>query len=235
MIFSKQIVQAYEATAYARCDDTKTVFYFSNEDFEGLKKESYPFPSSLGHTLQGYLYSYDNPKANILVVFDHGFGGGHTAYMKEIEMLCKKGYTVLAYDHTGCMESGGANTNGMAQSLHDLDDCFTFVKQDERFNGYDFYAMGHSWGGFSTINIASIHKEIKKVCVMCGFVCVEKLIESNFSGLLKGYRKDIMALEEKANPVYVKYNAIESLKKTNAKTLLIYSINDHLCKKAYSI
>ncbi len=233
MIFKNAILKVYKQSAFTRCDNDGTVFYFSSDDFYGLHKENYQFPSSLGHTLQGYIYSYDNPIKNTLVIFDHGFGGGHTAYMKEIEKLCSKGYSVLAYDHTGCMESGGENTNGMAQSLHDLDDCLTHVKADPSFKNYDLYVMGHSWGGFSTLNISYIHKEIKKVVVICGFVSVENLIASNFSGLLKGYRKDVLEVETNANPKYVGYNAINSLKNSSAKCLLIYSSNDHLCKKLH--
>lgn len=233
MIFKNAILKAYKQSAFTRCDNDGATFYYSSDDFDGLHKENYPFSSSLGHTLQGYIYHYENPIPNILVIFDHGFGGGHTAYMKEIEKLCSKGYTVLAYDHTGCMESGGQNTNGMAQSLHDLDDCLTHVKADPSFKEYDFYVMGHSWGGFSTLNISYIHKEIKKVVVMCGFVSVENLIASNFSGLLKGYRKDVLEVETNANPKYVGFNAINSLKNTSAKCLLIYSSNDHLCKKLH--
>ena len=233
MIFKNAILKAYKQSAFTRCDNDGTAFYFSSDDFYGLHKENYPFLSRLGHTLQGYIYSYDNPIKNTLVIFDHGFGGGHTAYMKEIEKLCSKGYSVLAYDHTGCMASGGENTNGMAQSLHDLDDCLTHVKADPSFKDYDLYVMGHSWGGFSTLNISYIHKEIKKVVVMCGFVSVENLIASNFSGLLKGYRKDVLEVETNANPKYVGYNAINSLKNSSAKCLLIYSSNDHLCKKLH--
>lgn len=92
MIFEKQVVNMYKGMMYARCDDTETVFYFSAEDFDGLHKESYPFKASAGHTLQGYIYHYDNPIEKRIVVFDHGMGGGHRAYMKEIEKLCRHGY-----------------------------------------------------------------------------------------------------------------------------------------------
>ena len=129
MIFEKQVVNMYKGMMHTRCDDTETVFYFSAENFSGLKKEKYSFSSSLGHTLSGYIYSYESPISNRLVVFDHGFGGGHRSYMKEIEMLCRQGYKVFSYDHTGCMESQGENTNGFAQSLHDLDDCLTALKR----------------------------------------------------------------------------------------------------------
>ena len=230
-MFTKMIVEQYKKMAYGRCDDTGDVFFFSAADFEELNVERYVFPSSLGHELHGYLYSYENPIPGRLIVFDHGMGAGHEAYTKEIEMLCRAGYKVLSYDHTGCMLSGGEGTNGMAQSLHDLDDCFKAIKADPRFAGYDFSVVGHSWGGFSTLNISALHPEISHVVVFSGFVSVEKLIASYFGGLLKGCRKHIMALERERNPDYVNFDAVESLKKSNAKVLLIYSDDDKLCKK----
>ncbi len=232
MIFEKRIIQMYRGMAYTRCDDNGTAYYFSSDDFDGLKKEAYPFRSSRGYNLQGYIYSYDNPVPGRLIVFDHGFGGGHRSYMKEIEMLCRHGYRVFSYDHTGCMESGGETPNGMAQSLCDLNDCITVLKQDGKFTGQDISVVGHSWGGFSTLNIAALHPEISHAVVLSGFVSVELLINSYFGGIMKGYRKAIMALEKESNPEFVKYNAVESLKKTGANVLLIYSDNDPMCHKA---
>jgi len=228
MIFEKQILNSYKGMTHTRCDDTETVFYFSAEDFENLRKESYPFKASAGHTLQGYIYNYDNPIEDRIIVFDHGFGGGHKAYMKEIEILCRHGYTVFAYDHTGCMESGGASPNGMSQSLCDLNDCISAIKADGRFAGVDISVMGHSWGGFSTLNISALHPDISHIVVLSGYVSVEEFVNSFFSGIMKGYRKAVMALEREANPEFVKYNAVDSLKKSNAKALLIYSENDSL-------
>ena len=101
-MLTKFIVEQYKKTAHGRQDDTGDVFYFSAADFEGLRAEPYVFTSSMGHELRGFLYSYENPVANRLIVFDHGMGAGHWAYVREIEMLCKRGYLVLAYDHTGC-------------------------------------------------------------------------------------------------------------------------------------
>lgn len=232
MIFEKQIVNMYRGMAYTRCDDNATAYYFSADDFHGLHKESYNFKSSKGHNLQGYLYYYDNPIKDRLVVFDHGLGGGHRSYMKEIEKLCGHGFSVFAYDHTGCMESEGENPNGMAQSLFDLNDCITALKNDTRFAKCDVSVMGHSWGGFSALNISALHPDISHVVVLSGFVSVELLINSYFGGILKGYRKAIMQIEHDANPDFVGYNAVESLSKSNAKVLLIYSDNDKLCRKA---
>ena len=137
MIFEKQIVNSFKGMMHTRCDDSQTVFYYSHKDFNGLNAEPYSFTASAGHKLQGYIYSYPNCIDERIIVFDHGFGGGHRAYMKEIEMLCKHGYTVFAYDHTGCMESGGESPNGMSQSLCDLNDCISTLKKDTRFSSLD--------------------------------------------------------------------------------------------------
>ena len=175
---------------------------------------------------------YNNPIEDRLVVFDHGFFGGHRSYMREIETLCKHGYRVFAYDHTGCMESEGETPNGMSQSLRDLNDCISVLRAEERYKDIDISVVGHSWGGFSTLNISALHPDISHVVVMSGFVSVELLVNSIFGGLLSGYRKAIMDLECASNPDFVNYNAVESLRSTKAKVLLIYSKNDGMCKKA---
>ena len=233
MIFEKQIVNMYKGMMYTRCDDTETVFYFGAEDFPGLKKEPYSFQASAGHTLQGYLYCYENPIQKRLLIFDHGFGGGHRAYMKEIEMLCSRGYLVFAYDHTGCMESGGETPNGLGQSLCDLNDCLNAIKSDERFAGFDLSVMGHSWGAYSTLNITALHPEISHIVAMCGFVSVEEMVKTFFSGLLKGYRQAVFALEKESNPIFSGFHALESLSNSKTKALLIYSENDQLCKREH--
>ncbi|MBR4866518.1 MAG: alpha/beta fold hydrolase [Clostridia bacterium] len=231
MIFEKQILKAYKSIAFTRCDDQGTAYYFSAADFPGLVAEPYPFLSDRGVKLQGYLYHYEKPIPGRIVVFDHGFFGGHRSYMREIEMLCRRGYLVFAYDHTGCMESGGTDPNGMAQSLCDLDDCIKMIKADHRFAGLDISVVGHSWGGFSTMNIAALHPEISHLVVMSGFVSVELLVGSIFKGILKLYKKAVMKLETESNPFYVHFNGVNSLAETAGRVLLIYSADDPMCKK----
>lgn len=233
MIFEKQVLNIYKGMMFTRQDDTETVFYFSAEDFKDLHAEPYSFKAGAGHTLNGYIYNYDDPRPNRLIVFDHGFGGGHRAYMKEIERLCRAGYTVFSYDHTGCMESEGDNPGGLSTSLSDLNDCIRAIKKDERFKKFDISVMGHSWGAFSTLNISALHPEISHVVAMCGFVSVEEMIKTFFSGILKGYRGAVFSLEKESNPKFAEYNAVDSLKKSEAKALLIYSENDHLCQKVH--
>lgn len=233
MIFEKQIVNGYRGMMYARCDDTESVFYFSPKDFCDLQFEPHTFTASAGHTLQGYFYQYENPISDRLIVFDHGFGGGHRAYMKEIEKLCRHGYRVFAYDHTGCMASGGESPNGLAQSLCDLNDCITMLRADARYAKVDISVMGHSWGAFSTLNITALHPDISHIVALCGFVSVPEMIATFFAGPMKGYRKAVLALEEQSNPVFVTYNAAQTLATSQTKALLIYSENDKLCVRSH--
>ena len=231
MIFEKQIIKAYKKIAFNRVDDKGTAFYFSYLDFPGLKAESFSFKSIHGHTLKGNFYFYENYNPERLIIFDHGFGGGHRSYMKEIEKLCSFGFKVFSYDHTGCMESEGLTTNGMTTSLVDLNDCLKALKEDERFKYLDFSVIGHSWGGYSTLNISALHPDLSHIVVLSGFISVKRLIKSFFSGILKPYRKAIYKLEKETNPSFVDFDAVETLNNSQVKALLIYSSNDMMCKK----
>ena len=231
MIFEKKIVGIYESQFMSRCDDKGLAHYFSHSDFPGLRQQPFDFKSSLGHTLKGWFYCYDEIIPGRLVVFEHGFGGGHRSYMKEIEKLCNHGYLVYTYDHTGCMESGGDNPRGLSQSLRDLNDCLNALRSVPGFKDLDVSVMGHSWGGFSAMNICALHPEVTHIVAMCGFISVSEMVGQFFSGILKGYRKGVLALEEKNNPDFVGYNAIDSLSNTGVPTLLIYSYNDKLVNR----
>ena len=163
MLFLKTIENAYKKQLFARYDENGTVFYFSAEDFPGLKKKSFDFKNIKGETLRGYFYCYDDPIDKRLIVFEHGMGGGHRAYMKEIEMLARHGYTVYSYDKTGCMESEGDTTNGFAASLSDLNCCISALKAEENFSNFRISVVGHSWGAFAAMNICALHPNIAHI------------------------------------------------------------------------
>ena len=229
----KLMEKMYRSNLFIRNDNSNGIFYFTAEDFPGLRAHPYGFQSSGGYPLKGYFYHYDHPVPNRLVVFDHGMGNGHRAYFREIERLTRAGFLVYSYDHTGCMESGGESTNGFAQSLHDLDDCMKALKAEPALAGRSFSVMGHSWGGFSTMNIAALHRDITHVVSMSGFVSVKIMLEQIMSGILKGARKGLYELEKRTNPDYADFDAVRSLQSTDAKVLLIASSNDAVVKKEF--
>ncbi len=231
MIFHKEIEEVYKAQLFVRCDDIGIAHYFSHKDFDGLNAARYEFTSSKNNRLVGYFYSYDGYDTDRIIIFDHGFGGGHRSYMKEIEKLCSFGYLVFAYDHTGCMESDGENTGGLSQSLCDLNDALNSLKSDPDINTENITVVGHSWGGFSTLNISALHKDIDKIVVLSGFTSVKRMTEQNFKGFLRFYINDIIRLEGRSNPEFVAYDAVETLRDSSVKALLIYSDNDYLVNK----
>ena len=226
MIFQKQINDMYRKTMCVRNDNADGIFYFGPSDFPGLQAHPHAFRATAGHDLQGYFYHYADPIPGKLVVFEHGMGNGHRAYMREIETLCKAGFLVFSYDHTGCMESGGENTNGFAQSLADLNDCIGMLKELTEIADRSLSVVGHSWGGFSTMNIGALHPEITHLVVLSGFISVEKIVNQSFSGPLKFFRKGILELERQMNPVFAEADGVRSLRDTRAKVLVIHSEDD---------
>lgn len=220
------VKKIYNSFIFRRYDDEGLAYYFSEKDFDGLEAEPYEFVGNNGQKLRGKFYYYNNFNPDRIIVFDHGMGGGHLSYMREIEMLARHGYKVFAYDHTGCMESEGEATVGFAQSLCDLDHCLKALKADSRYKDKSFSVVGHSWGGFSTLNISSFHPDLSHVVVMSGFANVN-IITEQFGSL----KKSIREIEKLANPAYADCDGAKSLSKTKAKALLIYSDNDKLVKK----
>lgn len=232
MIFSNKIIQLYKSRMFCRYDETGTAFYFSADDFKGLNKEPFSFVTPKGNRLQGYFYSYENPIPGRLIIFDHGMGGGHRAYMREIEMLAGKGYLVFSYDHTGCMESEGESTGGFATSLADLDAAVGALKADERFKNMKLSVVGHSWGAYAAQNVCNFRPDLAHIIAISGPLSAESMINQSFGGILKFYRRDIMAAENKANDEkYVSCDAITALGKTNAQILIIHSSDDKIVKR----
>ena len=221
-LFSK----IYQKAVCARADDNGAIYYFSAADFEGLRQEPFAFSSSDGHILQGYFYCYEPCSKEHIVVFDHGMGGGHRSYLREIRRLAREGFWVFSYDHTGCMESGGASTGGFPQSLKDLNDCLSALKK--AFPDCSFSVVGHSWGGFSTMNIGAFHPDVKHLVAMAGFLSVEQVLKQFFGRFYKGVYREVLAKE----PVYAACHGAESLQKTDAKVLLIHSEDDATVKCA---
>ncbi|MBR5221269.1 MAG: alpha/beta hydrolase [Clostridia bacterium] len=218
---------------YTRADDTGAVFYFTADDFPGLQKTAYPVKSSRGHQLDGYFYFYDGYRDDRIVVFEHGMGSGHTGYMKEIERLCAHGYRVYAYDHTGCMNSGGCDTGGFVQSLIDCNDVIGALQADPAYAALPISVIGHSWGGLSTVNIASLHPEVTHLIALAPPISPAQLIENMLPPMLSRYAKKFSAEERAKNPDFYDRDARESLWKTAAHVLILHSADDPVVRTEY--
>lgn len=233
MIFEKAILNVYKSNIRIRQDGNPLLHYYSASDFPGLQRTPFDFEGNNGQKLQGYYYYYSSPRKDRLIVFDHGMGNGHVAYLKEIELIARRGYTVFTYDHTGCRESEGENIVGFAQSLCDLDYAINALHSAKEYGDAKYTVIGHSWGGFAALNISALHPEIESCISLSGFIGVERMIEQFFSGILRFYRPSVMRLEHESNPMYSLIDARKSLKNSKCRILYIASDNDPTVKTSY--
>ena len=225
MLFEKAIVNTYRKMLLTRQDPDGSIFYYGPEDFPDLKAEPFAFTGDKGQRLQGYFYETEVSKTGRVLVFDHGMGCGHKAYMKEIVTLARAGYLVFAYDHTGTLESEGENIGGFSQSLADLHHAIGALIKHPRCEGRSFSVVGHSWGAFSTMNIGAFFPEITHLVAISGFISVDMMLRSVL-GRLSGYAPAIFRGESERFGGYAYADARLSLMETRADALIVHSSDD---------
>ena len=221
------IIKEYKKRAFARNDGNPAVTYFTNEDFPPMKKEEASFRNKKGALLKGAFYYNEAKSTERIVLLEHGMGAGHRAYMSEINMLTSHGYTVFSYDHYGCGDSEGEGVNGFGGSLPDLACAVSFLKK----SGYPakgISVIGHSWGGYSTLNLPAFHGDISACVAISGFISVESIINQFLTGIARCARKSVLAIERNANPETYELDARKTLKSTEVRMLIIHAENDPL-------
>lgn len=221
----------YKKTLFSRYDMEEAVFYFSEKEFPGLRKNKFDFKNGRGERLSGYFFSYEGADESRIIVFDHGLSVGYRSYFREVETLCAAGYTVYTFDHTGCTESEGEGIHGFVGSLSDLDDCITALKKE--FPHKPISVVGHSRGGYSTMNIPALHPDIKHAVAISGFPSVKDMHAQLIPAFAKKVRALVYSIEEEDSPKYAGASAIESLKQTDTKVLFIHSADDRVVSKKH--
>lgn len=229
MIFEKKVIGIYKKRLLKRHDPDGTLYYFNKNDFPGLCAEEYSLTGDKGQRLAAYLYYRGEKRTDRLIMFEHGMGCGHAAYMPEINKITEHGYAVFTYDHTGTRLSEGEHIGGFSQSLADLDRAYCFVRSMPEYKDADISIIGHSWGGFSTMNISAIHPDITHAVALSGFISPRAIQKQVLGGFLKFYRDAIFQAELDAFPRYAEFDARESLKNTKTKYLIIHSEDDPVC------
>ncbi|MBO7196760.1 MAG: alpha/beta fold hydrolase [Clostridia bacterium] len=223
---SRQLENIYRSILFRRHDSDGSIFYFSPDDFDGLVSEDFSFRSKRGHLLNGSFYYYGNPDRSKLLIFEHGMGNGHRGYFREIELLAKRGYFVYSYDHTGCERSEGEHIHGLSGSLSDLDDCIRALVAEKGYTEEQISVIGHSWGGFSSLNILKYHPNLSKIVAMSGFISIPAMQSQIVPFLFKQARRDLFDLEKRTNPGFAESNAVEVLGSTDRPVLVIHSMDD---------
>jgi pimeloyl-ACP methyl ester carboxylesterase len=229
MLFEKKVLSIYREKLLKRRDLHDRPFRFYKQEFLGLESLDLSFKGNGGQTLFAHFYFRGNRRSDKLIIFDHGMGSGHTDYLKEIDVITKRGYTVFTYDHTGTGLSGGDDIGGFSQSLSDLDMAISFVRSLPEYRESEISVIGHSWGGYSTMNIVALYPDITHAVAISGFIS-PKAIQSQALGIpLAIYRPLLFKLERERLPDYCGYDGRESLIKSEVKALILHSRDDGIC------
>ncbi len=112
-------------------------------------RRSFHYPSG-DNTLSGYLYASnaDNGK-NTLIVLAAGHRACADSYQHQIDELLAYGWSVFAFDSTGCCTSEGDSSVGFPQTVLDLNATLDYLAAQDNFRYEHVALLGHSRGGYA--------------------------------------------------------------------------------------
>jgi pimeloyl-ACP methyl ester carboxylesterase len=168
-----------------RQDGTPLLAYYHEDTYSDLTATPFSFYSGKWR-LRGFVYAPKGQAIKGLIVFFHGIGAGHYAYLIEIHNLAKAGYLVYAYDNTACGLSEGKDLNSLSTGVLDQNAFFRFLDNDPKAQGLTRYAVGHSWGGFLALCALNPAYHISKVVSLAGFDSVYSLARSHYPAIRFG-------------------------------------------------
>ncbi|MBQ5316095.1 MAG: alpha/beta fold hydrolase [Oscillospiraceae bacterium] len=186
--------------------------------------------SSGDNVLKGYIYGGDASKG--LIVFAHGIFAAHESYIGILMRLVDDGWTVFAYDATGCGESDGRNSVSLVQSAADLDAALSYVSGNRELSALPLFIMGHSWGGFASAAVSGIrHRDIKGIVSVSGYAYPEQMLSL---GAEYALGKPIAALVVPFGKIVhrlrsgrlASLNAIDSVNSSDVPILIIHGEHD---------
>ena len=212
------ITSVYKKKFLSRYDKDGITPFFTASDFAGLKCERGFFTNGIGIKVAYFIYNYDNYDKDRPVVFCHGLGPGHTAYMREIEYLCKNGLRVLAFDATGTGESGGDGTISINRGTRDIIELIDHLQLKGRLA-----IVGHSLGGYTALNVLRLMPSIKKGVIMSAFLSVKTAFTHFTKSKLFG---SVIDNYEKRRCPDISGDNLEFLRSTDDKLMFIASVDD---------
>ncbi len=200
-------------------------------DFKKLTSNEFVFLSQ-NETLKGSFYYSKKPDGDI-IIFCHGYGAGHQAYLTEINYFVQKGFTVIGFDYRGCVNSGGTLTH-FGASVEDLKACYEYLKTNFDLTDKKLYLWGHSWGAYTALCGSSFVKA-EKIIALCPFNTPVQLLtkfsypyEKGLSLILKPFRAIYLKIKFGK---YANISAFKSVEKSRIPTLIILGNLDTVVPK----
>ena len=132
--------------------------------------------------LVGYIYGMERDKG--LIIWSHGIGCGHEAYLEQILWLADNGWRVFAYDGTGCGESEGSGSRGLTQSALDLKAALDLTERDLRLAGMPTFLVGHSWGGYAVGAVLNDNYRLRAAVSISGYADPAEMTDAGAEELI---------------------------------------------------
>jgi len=221
------ITNIYKKRLLRRFDKDEAIPYYSAADFPCLFCKQDSFQNSVDVSIQYFTYHYEEFYPKKLILFCPGMGPGHTAYLAEIESLCRAGYRVLTLDYTGCGASGGERMPSVNAPVRDAVELLDLLHPQE-----EIIPIGHSLGGYTALCVAHLRSEVTRAVILSGFVGI--------SDEMMGFAKVrlianvVKQYEKKLDPQYGTLDNWEYLETTNNKLLWIHSTDDPMVNYKYN-
>ena len=221
------ITKMYEKNFLQRFDKDGAVPYYAPADFPGLILEEGAFRNSAGVSVAYFLYRYAEYDPGKLLLFCPGIGPGHTAYLAEIETLCRAGYRVLTLDYTGCGASGGEKLPSVNRPTRDVMELLNKVHP-----AGEIIPIGHSLGGYTALSVAHLLPAVTRVVVLSGFLSVSDVMMGFVRMQLLANR--VARYERKLDPELGALDNRVYLATTANRILWFHSTDDPMVKYRYA-
>lgn len=221
------IIDTYQKNFLLRFNKDEAIPYYCASDFPGLACEQASFRNSADVLIQYFIYHYETFDRTRLILFCPGLGPGHTAYLAEIETLCRAGYRVLTLDYTGCGASGGERMNSINAPTRDALELIDHLHPTETI-----IPVGHSLGGYTSLNIAHLRPDVTRAVIISGFVSVA----DEMKGFVKLWilANAVKRFEKKLDPHLGSIRNREYLATTTDRILWIHSTDDPMVNYKYN-
>ncbi|MBP0971753.1 MAG: alpha/beta hydrolase, partial [Oscillospiraceae bacterium] len=191
-------------------------------------REEVTFPSG-DLMLKGWIYGAEN--TDKLIVFAHGIGSGHEAYVNQLCWFVDRGWCVFAYDAAGSGDSPGDSSVGLVQSALDLDSALSFAEQDPRLKKMPKVLLGHSWGGFAVGGVLNFDHDVKAAVSLSGYAYPLEMLNQGAVNVIgktgaKLFRPFAALYNKMVFGRYAGLNAVDGINKANIPFLAVHGESD---------
>ncbi|MBQ6431104.1 MAG: alpha/beta fold hydrolase [Oscillospiraceae bacterium] len=215
------------ASQFSDRAETPEAYRYSEAQFPALTAVTISYTNHSNDRMSGCLYTAEGVEPDGLIVFAHGMGCGHRAYLNVISFFADNGYAVFAYDASGYDSSGGTSTRGVQQAVLDLDAAITVAELMTKDADLPVFLFGHSLGAYAACAVLAEHPEVRAVASLAGFNSTADLLKARygFAGLL--LTPGALLWERLRFGSAAEDSAMKGFAASDARVLIVHSSDDN--------